>query len=302
MINYIYSLTKSAALIQIPEVKKFFEIPSIVQLYYQTPVMTIPSVSVHELPDSVKQMYQDGCTWASHFQKTFASLHQFPTFEEQEDFLEKNKELVQNMKQFFNIQMSTFGKLIKEQSTQILKDIFSVSHVMWMWITNMPQIVHAMNTLPPSTFIDVTKYMNKETGEITIPTSITTTTGNTVQDYFIQIDKLRKRAAHLEEEVLENGLVISANQRQKIVELYDEIKVLLDGVISYNQFINAENCIDVKEMYIQATDLDIAFSRRLAILIDKRAEIDAKEKTNFVEAKGTNQQYNMVEMYQPFTL
>ena len=304
LMNYVYSITKSSTLIQIPEVRKFFEIPSVVQMYYQSPPQSLPDVAVSDLPESVQQMYQDGCKWANHFSKTFVALHQLPSFVEQEDYFEKNKKLVDDMRQFFHIQMSTFGKLIKEKFTQILKDVFSVSHLLWMWISNMPQIVHAMNTLPPSTFIDVTKYMNKETGEISIPTSITQTTGNAVQDYFIKIDKLKKRAAALEEEVLKNGFVANNFTKGKINELYDEIQLLLDGVISYNQFINADNCLDVKEMYLQATDLDIAFSKRLAILIDKRAETECKQKTKFVEAKGTNNnsEYVMVEMYQPFTL
>ena len=102
--------------------------------------------------------------------------------------------------------------------------------------------------------------------------------------------------------MLKNGFVVNSFTKGKIVELYDEIQLLLDGVISYNQFINAENCLDVKEMYLQATDLDIAFSKRLAILIDKRAEMECKASTKFVEAKGNNKQYDMVEMYQPFTL
>lgn len=304
LINYIYSVTKSASLIQIPEVRKFFEIPPVVQLYYQNPPTALPSISTSEFSDEIKKMYEDGISWANHFHRTFISLHQFPSFAEQEEFVDKNKKLIDDMRQFFHAMMSTMGGLIKQQSTPMLKDVFSASHLMWMWISNMPQIVHAMNTLPPSTFIDVARYMNKDTGELVIPTSLTTTTGNTIQDFFIQIDTLRKRASALELELLNNGFVVSNFQRNKITELYEDIKVLLDGVISYNQFINADNCIDVKEMYIQATDLDIAFSKRLSILIDKRAESECKEKTHFVEAKGNNnnKQYTMVEMYQPFTL
>lgn len=305
LINYIYSITKSVDLIQIPEVRKFFDIPTIVQLYYKTVPMQLPSVSTSELPESIREMYSDGCTWTTHFQRMFTSLHQLPTFDEQENFLENENEMISNMRQFFKIQMDTFGKCIKESnSNQIIKDIFSTSHLIWVWLVNMPQIVHSMNSLPPPSFMDVMKYMNKETGELNIPTSITTTTGNTIQDFYNQIDSIRNRASLVEQDVVKNGFVISSFTKNKILELHDEIKKLVDSVVSYNQFLNAENCIDIKELYVQATDLDIAFGKRLAILVDRKPEFECSQKGTFIETSKSkdNKAFTMKEMYQPFTL
>ncbi|EDR23797.1 hypothetical protein EDI_310480 [Entamoeba dispar SAW760] len=301
--NYIYSITKSSYLIQIPEVRQFFEIPFVVQLYYAAIPMQLPVVENQELPENVRQMYQDGCTWTTHFNRMYTSVHQLPTFEEQDEFFMKNRDMINNMRQFFEIQMQTFTQVIKEQNIQILKDIFSTSHRIWLWIVNMPQIIHAMNVLAPPTFIDIMKYLNKSTGELDIPASVTTSTGDSIKDYFNQITSIKKRGSELEAEVVKNGFVLSSYTKKRIIEISEEIDRLIEGVISYNQFINGDNCMDVKEMYIEATNLDIAFSKRLGILIDKKPENECLQKASWIEAKGSdNQVFMMQELYQPFVL
>nr|BAN40596.1 hypothetical protein [Entamoeba invadens] len=301
--NYIYNITKSCHLIQIAEVRQFFEIPFVVQLYYSATPTQLPVAGENDIPESVKQMYTDGCTWATHFSRLFKNLHQLATFEEQDDFFTKNKEMVGNMRQFFQIQMDTFRQVIKEQSNQTLKDVFLTSHRIWLWTVNMPQIIHALNVMPPPTFIDLMQYLNKETGEINIPVSVTTSTGDSVRDYFNQVASLRRQAASLEKLVVKNNFVITPLTKTKIQEVWNNIKRLVEGIVEYNQFINADNCLDVKDIYIAATELDIQFSRRLGVLIDKRPEGDCVEKVGYIEAKGNdNHVFVMQELYQPFVL
>ncbi|KAL7717231.1 PX domain-containing protein [Entamoeba marina] len=294
--NYIYTVTKNPNLIQLPEVAQFFDIPFVVQLFYSNTPLELPNVSIDQIPSHLQKMYDDGKVWASHFKRLYLSLHQLHSFEEQQDFFKKNDKMFKDMKSFFEVQMNSFGQAMKEVSEPSLKEIFSTSHRIWLWIVNMPQIVHALHVLPPPTFINVVQYLNKTTGQINIPTSVTKSTGDCVKDFQNQTKSLINRITLCEVEVMKIGYVLNEEIQTKILKLSTDIKYLVDSVISYNQFTNGDNCNDLRDIYSKVTDLDIAF-------IGKGPTNDCQQKVGWIEAKSNSEQYYvMQELYQPFVL
>ena len=303
MTEYIYNVTKNSSLIQIPVVRSFFDIPPVVCMYYTTLPMTLPSIESISLPDEIQQMYKDGEIWTKHFSRVFHQLHNIQTFNEEDEFFIKNKEMITNMTEFFKIQTETFEELMKEEGIQSVREIYTVSHKIWLWLVNIPQIVYTLYVMPPQIFIDVSNYYDKTSGEIAIPESVINSIGDNINDYNEKMDKLQERMKNMENEVVKQTYVVTTEMKKEMEEMLNEITILLDIVIALSQFIDAENCDMIRMMYNKITEIDIEFTNKLQPIIQILKPVQTIKQENwFKPSKGKNEIFIMQELFQPFTL